>query len=198
MGNRRLLEIGCGVGEYLGTMQSLGWDVVGLEPSPYAIESAEPSLQPKIIHEKFPTDLPMGGPFSLVVAWQVLEHLADPRQCLLAVRELLATDGLLMLAVPNADSWSARLFGGDWIGWDVPRHLVHFTKKTLKALLHRTGFDILHMGSEPRSSWVRHSTRQCSGWKRRLLKSSAGSRLFAYSSWIVGQADSLFVMARPR
>ena len=72
--------------------------------------------------------------------FHVLEHLIDPGMALAYARELLLPGGSLILQVPNAASYQARLFGARWYGLDVPRHLINFTPKSLALLLDRAGF----------------------------------------------------------
>jgi SAM-dependent methyltransferase len=70
-----------------------------------------------------------------VVLYNVLEHLPDPRTALRAIRDLLRPRGILIVCVPNFDSWQARATTAAWFHLDVPRHLHHFTPTGLKALL---------------------------------------------------------------
>jgi hypothetical protein len=75
--------------------------------------------------------------------FHVLEHLPDPQPYLEAARELLAPHGRLIVQVPNAASWQARIFGRRWNGLDVPRHLHDFRAADLAALVSRSGFDVV-------------------------------------------------------
>ncbi|MCX6605155.1 MAG: methyltransferase domain-containing protein [Acidobacteria bacterium] len=63
-----------------------------------------------------------------------------PRQALLDLHPLLAPNGTLLIAVPNAYGSQARLFGTNWLALDVPRHLHHFSSQSLQLLLTQTGF----------------------------------------------------------
>jgi hypothetical protein len=72
--------------------------------------------------------------------FHVLEHLPDPREALAYAGGLLKPGGSLILQVPNAASFQARLFGPRWYGLDVPRHLINFTPQSLVLLLEQAGF----------------------------------------------------------
>ena len=159
-GRRRLLDVGCGVGDYLDRMRRLGWNALGVERSPRAASVARSHFGTPVIEAEFPrVDLPRQT-FDLVTAWQVLEHLDRPRQALARIAELLAPGGRLMLTAPNSGGWAAELFGPAWIGWDAPRHTTHFTAATLGAMLQAEGFSILHLGTLSQSGWIRHSARR--------------------------------------
>ncbi len=71
------------------------------------------------------------GPFDVVTMWHVLEHLPEPVAALERAAELLAPGGRLIVSVPNNDSWQARLGGDDWLHLDIPRHIYHFTPRSL-------------------------------------------------------------------
>ncbi len=55
---------------------------------------------------------------------------------------MLKTDGVFMVAVPNHQSYDAQHYGAMWAGWDVPRHLWHFTPKSIEILAHRYQFEV--------------------------------------------------------
>jgi SAM-dependent methyltransferase len=78
-----------------------------------------------------------------ITMFHVLEHLSDPGAYLEAARELLVPGGSLIVQVPNAASWQARLFGRRWNGLDVPRHLNNFRASDLERLVARSGFEVV-------------------------------------------------------
>ena len=55
----------------------------------------------------------------------------------------LADDGLLVIAVPDRESWDAQHFKEHWAAWDVPRHLSHFRRKDIHRLLNEHGFQLV-------------------------------------------------------
>ena len=143
----RLLDIGCSTGSFLLEMRNLpGWDLTGVEINSSAAEIAmEQGLNVKIgtLEEaKFPDSA-----FDVVTLWDVLEHLHDPTATLEEISRILNPDGIVVLRVPNLDSWDARFFGRCWNGLDPPRHLFVFRPQILKELLKRAGFNKIFLTS---------------------------------------------------
>ena len=56
---------------------------------------------------------------------------------------IIKPDGVLVIRVPNLDSWDERLFRTSWAGYDAPRHLYIFRPKTLSAMLEQQGFQVV-------------------------------------------------------
>lgn len=137
---RRILEIGCGDGNFLAYLRMHGWAVRG---SDYDGETAALVRRRHGIdaHAGDAADAPPpGAPFPVVAAYHVLEHVYRPAAWLAAVRGLLAADGILHLQVPNHGSLSRRLTGPAWASLMFPQHVYFYTPRTLAELLRRAGF----------------------------------------------------------
>jgi 2-polyprenyl-3-methyl-5-hydroxy-6-metoxy-1,4-benzoquinol methylase len=149
----RLLDIGCGTGEFQLAAQRRGWSAVGVEPS---------TLQSAYARDVLKLDVRTGffedvdfepASFDVVSAWGVIEHLQDPRSFLERVRQLLKHDGVLALQTPNQASliteiagFGYRISGGRFLlGVYSFEHLFRFDSKTLTQLLQWTGYRVLHM-----------------------------------------------------
>src|ERR1017187_678578 len=121
-GQARMLDFGCGAGDFMRRTAALGWHVTGLDSAPAAIAR---------IHDlpahvgTLPHPLWNEPCFEAITMWQSLEHTHQPLEVLRAAHRLLTTGGKLLVAVPNFDSFASRWFGADWYGLDVPRHLTH-------------------------------------------------------------------------
>jgi 2-polyprenyl-3-methyl-5-hydroxy-6-metoxy-1,4-benzoquinol methylase len=136
----RVLDVGCATGEMLIRLQRRGLYVFGVEPDTKAAEFARQTHQLAVWTggiEAVPDD---AGPFDLITMWHVLEHVNDLRGTLARLRELLAANGRLVIAVPNPRSSDARAYGENWVAWDAPRHLYHFKPAVLLDLLNHSGF----------------------------------------------------------
>jgi len=142
----RVLDVGCGDGRLLAAFAALGYRAVGTERAgryPRGLSS----LSGVEIRPGDLTEAALGeGQFDLCIYWHVLEHLHDPRATLARARGVLKPGGRLVIAVPNLDSLQARWSGPAWFHLDIPRHLYHFTPKSLAKLLLRSGFNLQSVG----------------------------------------------------
>jgi SAM-dependent methyltransferase len=135
-----ILDVGCGGGLFLGLMREHGRRVMGLDSSPEAASIAwhrqqVPALAADLARAPF-----RPASVACITMFHVLEHLYDPAAYLAAAHDLLLPGGRLVVQVPNAESWQARLLGRRWNGADVPRHLTDFRPRDLAQLLNRAGF----------------------------------------------------------
>jgi len=134
----KVLDVGCGTGEFLKTMKAGGWETAGVEPSE---ERNKLSTEENKIYSAELTEIKFpGGGFDAVTLWQVLEHLPDPVKYLAEIRRLLKDDGILVLSVPNINSLQARFGGALWFHLDLPRHRWQFAPGTILKMLEKNGF----------------------------------------------------------
>jgi SAM-dependent methyltransferase len=77
--------------------------------------------------------------FDYISLVHVLEHMHDPMMTLKEICRILKRDGLLVVGVPNFESYENKVFGKYQSLMDVPRHLYHFSKKTITAMLEKNG-----------------------------------------------------------
>ena len=136
----RLLDFGTGTGEFLLKMKSNAWEAEGVELNTSAREFGNKEYNLNI--KENIAQLPDNQSFSVITLWHVLEHLYDINSQLQQLLSLLSKDGKIVIAVPNIQSYDAVKYGQDWAGYDVPRHLTHFSTKTMKKLLKRNGLII--------------------------------------------------------
>lgn len=125
-----VLDVGAGDGTLVEAFLRRGRDAVGLEPhaSGSHIRNAE-------IGE-------MSGTWAAVVFWHSLEHLRRPAAAVSHAAGLLVPDGRLVIAVPNAASLQARMFGDRWFALDLPRHLVHLSPAPLLSKITDLGLRV--------------------------------------------------------
>ena len=105
--------------------------------------------------------------------WQALEHVHDPLRVLCEAHRLLVPGGKIVVAVPNMDSLPYRWFGRAWQGLDLPRHLTHFSPRTLHKMLQRAGFQVGPVRMVRHSNWLRASAA-LSSHARAALPGTAG------------------------
>jgi len=138
-GDRRLLDVGCGAGAYLQDMQRLGWDVHGSDLSPTAVREAASRVGSSHVHLGTLAAVDSSVTcFDLITMNHILEHVPDPVETLQEAARRLAPHGKVKIIVPDVSGWEARLFGRYWVGLDVPRHLINFSRSTLEDALSRS------------------------------------------------------------
>ncbi len=134
-----ILDFGAGTGEFLNKMNSYYWNVEGVEPNEVARELAifkglDLKTSIKEVNRKT---------YDVISLWHVLEHLPDFENKLGEFYNLLEPGGILIIAVPNYNSYEANYYKQDWAAWDVPRHLWHFSRNGIKNILSEIGFSLL-------------------------------------------------------
>jgi SAM-dependent methyltransferase len=125
-----ILDVGSGDGALLDALHAQGREALGIERH---------STRPDVIVAELDE---LEGGFAAIVLWHALEHLRAPGAALAQAAELLVPGGVLVVAVPNADSLQARAFGDRWLALDLPRHLVHVPARALLARLTELGLTV--------------------------------------------------------
>lgn len=142
----RVLDIGCGSGGYLAFLAELGWTCQGIEPGAASRAYAQRELGLDVQAGPLEACRFPDACFDVVTMWHVIEHLRDPPAALREIRRVLKPDGRLLLRTPNAQSWEAGLFRGNWYHLDPPRHLYLFSPQTMERLLRQCGFAVVRVG----------------------------------------------------
>jgi len=136
----RLLEVGCGEGDFLELAEAAGWNVTGIEYSEAACEPARRRLKSgRIIRGELPRANLAADQFDLCVISDVLEHVRSPLNFLREIHRVLKPGGTLFVATPSTDSWSARLLKQKWMEFKT-EHLTYFDRQTLQTALFKSGF----------------------------------------------------------
>ncbi len=140
--NATLYDYGCGVGSFLSVAQKAGWLVNGYEPS----EKAGAIAKGLGVEIKSLDELIEGKKnFDVITLWHVLEHIHDLDGVVEKLKLILKQDGVLVIAVPIADSWDALKYKEAWAALDVPRHLYHFTISSIGQFFRKFGMQIVNI-----------------------------------------------------
>lgn len=136
----RLLEVGCGEGDFLVSAEADGWQVTGVEYSPAASKIARQRLKNG---EVWCGELQQAGlaaeQFDLCVVSDVIEHVRSPLDFLQEIHRVLKPGGTLFIATPSIDSWSARIMRQKWMEFKA-EHLTYFDRQTVQTALFKSGF----------------------------------------------------------
>ena len=136
----KLLDIGCGNGERLARMRSIGWSVEGQDVDPKAVSFGRQKFNLKIHSEPLLSLVLPSESYDVIIMNHVIEHLLQPAAILKECHRLLRQGGRLVVVTPNADSFAHKYFGASWIGLDPPRHLHLFSLRTIEQLAALAGF----------------------------------------------------------
>jgi SAM-dependent methyltransferase len=138
---KKLIEIGCGLGNLLVEARARGYDVTGVEYAPAAVARANARLAADVVVQGT-VDSPQlqYGSYDVCAFADVIEHTRHPLTVVTRAWDLLGPDGTLFVAIPSLDSWSARLMRQNWIEFKA-EHLFYFDSRTIESLFLRAGFD---------------------------------------------------------
>ncbi len=129
----KILDIGAGTGEFLSVAKNNGWQTTGLEPS----DKAKAIAISKGVSFVSATSELENHSFDVISMWHVLEHVPDLESQIKELKRLLKPSGTLIIAVPNFKSFDAKYYGKFWAAYDVPIHLWHFSKTSIKLLFEK-------------------------------------------------------------
>ncbi len=139
---KKLLDVGCGTGDFLQVAKHNNWKISGIEPNPQARAIANNKTDNSVFDLdqllKFqPTS------FNVITLWHVLEHLPNLEEHVQIFKKLLKPDGILIIAVPNYKSYDAKYYKEFWAAYDVPRHLWHFDKESISKLVSKVSMHVV-------------------------------------------------------
>lgn len=182
----RLLDIGCGSGDWLRLMKARGWCVEGVDLDEAAVANANSrglSVQCGTVHDLNCPD----AHFDAVTLNQVIEHVPDPVAVLAECRRILKPGGHLILYTPNSRSLGHRVFGRHWRGLEPPRHLHLFGPRSMARAFSSAGLDKLQIRTinstfvwleSIRTRWADRAGPHASALAARLLASLEQFYLF--------------------
>lgn len=137
---KKILDYGCGVGDFLAFLQPKGYEVTGFEPDEKARTIAATKIGNKHL---LSTSLENSKEtYDIITLWHVLEHIPNLKEIIVQLKSHLNENGTLILALPNHKSYDAVHYGKQWAAYDVPRHLWHFSEDSLGAVLAEFGMNI--------------------------------------------------------
>lgn len=189
---KRMLDFGCGVGDFISYAKEHGYTVEAADASEAARKAASEKLNQQVHTPQDIFNMPDNS-FDIITLWHVLEHIDTLKEHVEMLNRLLAPNGRLVIALPNYRSFDAQYYGGQWAAYDLPRHLCHFNRDTIAAIFANTDLKItcikplkwdayyISMMSE---QYRKSSMSFIKGMLRGLKSNSKAKRSGEYSSMI--------------
>ena len=141
---RKLLEVGCGAGDFLCAAGRAGWQVSAVEYSARAVAEIQRELALDVKAGELISGLWPSGHFDVVALWSVLEHIRDPRKFLATVSDYVASDGVVLIQIPTrAGAELGKIFGPHWALLELPRHLNFFSGEALARICEESGLRLV-------------------------------------------------------
>ncbi|MEX2235019.1 MAG: class I SAM-dependent methyltransferase [Cyclobacteriaceae bacterium] len=136
-----ILDYGCGTGAFLEECKKHKMIISGVEPSTTARTQAKEITETEIASHinELNTD------FDVITLWHVLEHISDLNETISRLKSHMNKNGTMFIAVPNLQSLDANRYGEYWAGYDVPRHLWHFSRATMRMLLSHHNLKLINV-----------------------------------------------------
>ncbi|MGC1516249.1 MAG: class I SAM-dependent methyltransferase, partial [Maribacter sp.] len=136
---KTLLDIGVGTGDFMQTTTNRDWETTGVEPN----AAARGKAQKKGMHVVPDLNSVPVKHYDVITLWHVLEHVPDLKQSISKIDTLLSPEGTLIIAVPNYKSYDAQLYKSHWAAFDTPRHLWHFSQKSISLLFEQHNLSVV-------------------------------------------------------
>ena len=129
----RLLDVGCGTGDFLYSCLKKGWQINGIENNKNAKNNYRTEVS-SFIFDDFEFLKSQPERFDIITMWHSLEHIIDLKQTIVDMKKLLTNKGVIVVACPNHKSFDAMFYKESWAAYDLPRHLWHFDKDSISKL----------------------------------------------------------------
>lgn len=185
----KLLDVGCGNGEFINYMKRNGWQTVGIDFDKEAVNAAKSrNLDVKsgnLNEQKFPANN-----FDAITIAHVIEHIYDPVELLKECFRILKPGGKLVIATPNNESLGHRYFKENWRGLEPPRHIHVFSTNSLIRVIYKSGFTKFKCFTTSRiSRFIYRSSkdiRNGNGEGEKVTRTTKiKARLFSLPEWIL-------------
>jgi 2-polyprenyl-3-methyl-5-hydroxy-6-metoxy-1,4-benzoquinol methylase len=139
----KLLDIGCAFGYFLVQARLNGWDISGLERSPYAVEYAKKTFSLDIHQGTLEENQFSDNFFQVITLFDVIEHVISPTSALQHIHRILQPGGVLVITTPNESGLLRKIMGRHWFHFKPLEHNFFFSKESLSKYLQKNGFEII-------------------------------------------------------
>ena len=150
----KLLDFGCGAGEFLKVSDQMGWKTYGCDFDPVVVTSCQAEGFDVRLGDL--TAFDSSEKFDVITMNQVIEHVIDPQQTIKDCFAALNKKGCLWIGTPNPNAYGAATFGVAWAGWHPPYHLCLPSQSELVRWMQEAGFShiqVLQRGPHAKFNW---------------------------------------------
>jgi 2-polyprenyl-3-methyl-5-hydroxy-6-metoxy-1,4-benzoquinol methylase len=153
-----VLDLGCSTGGFLAGLEEASWKKYGIEMSAEVAREAHARTGAEVFVGDILDAHFAPSSFDVITCFHVFEHLYHPREVLAKVFEWLKPGGIFFTMMPNIDSAGVRIFKSYWYALELPRHLFHFSPKSLRVLAEAVGLEEVSVTTN-REVFIEASTR---------------------------------------
>ena len=154
--NVKIIEIGCGTGDFVNMLSKQGWNITGFDLDKKVIEIGRKyhnlnNIYYEDVFQVIDGNKTKHDMYDIVCFFAVLEHLESPGTFIENVKKLLKGDGIIAFSVPNGESRLQKIYRRLTRYIDYPpQHLTRWKGKTIDVFLEKHGFKkILYETSQP-------------------------------------------------
>jgi 2-polyprenyl-3-methyl-5-hydroxy-6-metoxy-1,4-benzoquinol methylase len=137
--DKKVLDVGAGDGKFLHMMRKLGLMPFGTTASSRSAAAAKALHGIKLDVSETLTEVAKNGPFTLVTYWHVYEHLTAPSDHENLWRTIIEKNGLLVIEVPNIESYGSKICFNSWLGSDPIHHINHQVPSEILQRIKKAG-----------------------------------------------------------
>ena len=139
---KSLLDIGSGTGYFPAIMKEAGYEVMGVEINDSARAYSKQKFGINVVKPAIFENKELNKKFDIITMWHVLEHVYDMHGYISNIHDILNDNGHIIIALPNYKSYDGSHYNTYWAGYDVPRHLWHFTAKDIQFIANKHGYEL--------------------------------------------------------
>ncbi len=136
----RLLDVGCALGFFLKAARDKGFDVEGIEISPYAVKYCKNTYGFTVHNLPFEEFYHHGSNFDVITAWYVIEHSITPVAVMRKIYTMLPSGGVMACAMPSLRGPMFHLHRDEWITTHPKDHYIDFSPGSITRVLKKMGF----------------------------------------------------------
>ena len=142
-GGKKILDIGCGTGDFLNYMQFKKWEISGIEKDEGARKIATEKNNISINRDML--NLKEKNKYDVITMWHVLEHIYDAQTYIEKICKIIKKEGVIVIAVPNSNSYDAIKYKENWVAYDLPIHVSHFRKNDIQNIANKNNLKLKHI-----------------------------------------------------